>query len=167
MNKNKAILTGILILLSSGGYAEETTTTTSDVKPYTPQRGTVSRAMFTTSVVNREPVDQIIQLDNTRQKAVYFTELNGFSGKTVYHRWEYQGRVMAEVGFKVGGPRWRVSSSKQMDPHWIGDWTVVVVDEDGWPLKASVLSYIAGETDGLQQAGHTPSLAQGTAPSSM
>lgn len=164
---NKAVLTGILLFVSTGGFAEETATTTSGVQPYSPQRGSVSRATFTTSVINREPVDQIIQIDNNTQKVFYFTELKGFSGKTVYHRWEYQGKVVAEVGFKVGGPRWRVSSSKQIDPHWIGDWTVVVVDEDGWPVKASVLSYTASETDSLQQAVHTPNLEQSAVPASM
>ncbi len=164
---NKAVVTGILFFMASGGYAEDTATTASGVQPYSPQRGSVSRATFTTSVVNREPTDTIIQLDNTSQKVFYFTELNGFSGKTVYHRWEYRGKVMAEVGFRVGGPRWRVSSSKQIDPRWTGDWTVVVVDEDGWPLKASVLSYTVSEPDNLQQAVHTPNLVQGTAPASM
>ena len=52
------------------------------------------------------------------------------------------GQVMAEVKFRVGGgPRWRVHSSKNLLPEWTGKWTVVVLDESGWPLKASMFEY--------------------------
>ena len=65
------------------------------------------------------------------------------AGETVTHRWEYNGQVMAEVDFQIGGPRWRVYSSKTMMHDWVGDWKVSVVDEDGSPLSVNTFSYEA------------------------
>ena len=61
----------------------------------------------------------------------YFTELKGFEDQVVMHRWSFNGNVMAEVSFNVGGPRWRVYSSKRFQPEWDGDWIVEVVDQAG------------------------------------
>jgi hypothetical protein len=84
-------------------------------------------AQFTTGIENREPIDQITFVGNDARKVFFFTDLRGLEGRTVVHRWIYDGRVMAEVEFEVRGPRWRVWSSKDLLPDWIGDWTVEVV----------------------------------------
>ncbi len=101
----------------------------------------VARSMFTTDITEREPVDDVITLDNTVDKIFFFTELRNLQGRTVTHRWEYQERMMSEVSFEVGGPRWRVYSSKKLDPTLLGKWTVVVLDESGWPLHACIFMY--------------------------
>lgn len=90
-------------------------------------------AQFTTGVENREPIDQVSFVENEASKIFFFTDLRGLEGKTVVHRWIYDGNVEAEVSFDVRGPRWRVWSSKDLLPDWIGDWTVeiVVVAEPG------------------------------------
>ncbi|MFA7620175.1 MAG: DUF2914 domain-containing protein, partial [Thiohalomonadaceae bacterium] len=61
----------------------------------------------------------------------FFTELRDMEGQTVSHRWEQDGEVMAEVPFNVGGPRWRVWSSKNIDSGATGEWSVAVVDGAG------------------------------------
>jgi hypothetical protein len=105
----------------------------------------VARAMFTTDVVNREPVDQIVTLDENAEKVIFFTDLRNLQGRTVTHRWEFEGQVINEVAIKVGGPRWRAYSVKSLNPGEFGKWTVFVIDESGWPLHASILQRQASE----------------------
>lgn len=138
-NKQKAdrfiySIAALLIFLYPGQYASG-----ADVadKP----GGWVARAIFTSAVEQREPVDQLAVVPTTRYEVYFFTDLRQLQGRQITHRWEYEGQVMAEVTFKVGGPRWRVFSRKSLDPEQTGKWTVVVVDESGWPLRASIFDY--------------------------
>ncbi|MDH3672206.1 MAG: DUF2914 domain-containing protein [Gammaproteobacteria bacterium] len=106
-------------------------------------KGSVARAAITSDVQDREPVDSLSTVTADDSKVFYFTEIQDMAGHTVTHRWEYNGQVMAEVGFEIGGPRWRVYSSKTMTPYWVGDWKVSVIDEDGSPLSVNTFSYTA------------------------
>jgi hypothetical protein len=99
--------------------------------PAAPSAGSIARASFTTAVLEREPQDSIAELANDRDRVFYFTELRDFEGQTLLHRWEFKGQVVGEVPFSVGGPRWRVYSTKNLEPAWLGEWTVKVVDESG------------------------------------
>ena len=103
--------------------------------------GEVVRAVFTSAVTDREPVDSILTLGNDESHVYCFTELRGFAGRHVTHRWEYEGQLMAEVGFDVGGWRWRVWSRKNLRPEWRGQWRVSVLDEDGRVLLTRDLIY--------------------------
>ncbi|MFN2309247.1 MAG: DUF2914 domain-containing protein [Gammaproteobacteria bacterium] len=103
--------------------------------------GWVERALFTSAVVDREPVDAVVMVESGPAVVSFFTELRQLSGRTVTHRWEYAGEVVAEVPFEVGGPRWRVHSQKQLWPEQAGRWSVIVVDESGWILHAEMLEY--------------------------
>ena len=139
MKATKSFWTGALATLlcmpllanatEEGGLADE-----GEINP-----GEVSRATFTTDVVDREPMDQVQNLDEGAPAVAYFTELSGMEGHTVIHRWEYEGEVMSEVAFDVDGPRWRVHSTKQLDPSWTGEWVVKVVDADGNVLSEDAL----------------------------
>lgn len=103
--------------------------------------GQVARAAFTSGVVEREPIDNLLSADTTTDRIYFFTELLDLEGETVTHRWQYQGNVMAEVSFNVGGPRWRVYSSKSLVPEWAGNWYVDVVDGAGNVLYTGELIY--------------------------
>jgi len=103
--------------------------------------GKVSRAQFTSEVVEREPVDSILMLKNDVDKIYYFSELVNLKGQRVVHRWEYAGRVMAEIEFNVTSNRWRAYSSKKFSPQLLGEWSVIVLDDKGWPLKTSLFEY--------------------------
>jgi hypothetical protein len=107
--------------------------------------GEVARSAFTSEIVDREPVDQITALENDATRIYFFSELLGLDGQTVVHRWEYNGEVTAEVSFEVGGPRWRVHSSKNLDPLWLGEWSVTVVDGAGNELSLDHFSYSKAE----------------------
>jgi hypothetical protein len=107
----------------------------------TPSPGSIGRAAFTTAVVEREPQDSISELANDRDRVFYFTELHNFAGQTLLHRWEFKDQVMGEVPFQVGGHRWRVYSTKNLEPSWLGEWTVKVVDEAGTVLSSQSFEY--------------------------
>ena len=112
------------------------------------QKGRVARAIFTSAIVDREPVDNLTAVSGGAQRVFFFTDLRELAGQIVTHRWEYNGKVMAEVTFKVGnGARWRVYSSKNLLPEWTGQWTVVVSNESGWPLDTSIFDYSAETAD--------------------
>lgn len=108
--------------------------------------GEVVRAQFTTAIVDREPIDDIVTLSSTVTEVHFFSELKDFDGETITHRWEFGGRVVAEVPFKVGGPRWRVHSTKAINSDQLGVWTVVVVNGQGNPLRAVLFEYTQGPT---------------------
>lgn len=103
--------------------------------------GQVTRAVVTTAIQDREPVDAVTELGSEHSKAYYFTELTDMAGARVKHRWEYKDQVMAEVEFEVGGARWRLYSSKNLQPEWSGEWKASVIDAAGNPLAVSAFSY--------------------------
>lgn len=108
----------------------------------------VARAMFTTRVVSREPVDQILVLNNTQNKVFYFTDLRHFDGQTIIHKWIYNDKVESVKEFKVKGPRWRIFSKKELKPQQLGKWTVIIQDESGRAVRASVFRLV---DEGTQQ----------------
>ena len=103
--------------------------------------GEVARAQFTTDVIDREPVDNVEQLDSSANRVVFFTELRDFEGQTVTHQWVYNDSVMFEKSFSPRGPRWRVWSSKTLQPGWDGIWYVHTLGEDGTRLATSNFTY--------------------------
>jgi hypothetical protein len=108
-----------------------------------PALGSVSRAQFTSAVVEREPTDALDVAGTDLNRVYFFTELMDMEGQTVTHRWSHEGELAAEVSFEVGGPRWRVYSSKNLMPDWTGTWTVDVVDAAGTVLYSASLEYDA------------------------
>lgn len=101
----------------------------------------VARALFTSEIQNREPTDTITTLSNDKNKIYFFSELTGLGGQKVTHRWEYQGKTMGEVTFNVGGPRWRVWSSKTLLPQWTGEWRVTIIDGSGNKVGEGTFNY--------------------------
>lgn len=125
MNK-LSFLTVILLMFSNALFAAEN----------------IARSAFTNGVEDREPIDKVGQLTNDKEKIYFFTEVKGMAGKTITHRWEHAGDVKAEVSFKVGSDRWRVWSSKNLQPHWVGEWIVSVVDDSGNTLVEESMAYV-------------------------
>lgn len=110
--------------------------------------GTVFRAAFTSGIDNREPRDKLEKMSNDQNQLYFFTELRDMSGQTAKHRWEHDGKVMAEVEFNVKGPRWRVWSSKSFNPGWTGDWKVSVINAAGDVISEKSFAY---ETAAVEQ----------------
>lgn len=101
----------------------------------------VARAVFTDGVHDREPADTITTLGNDKNQIYFFTDLRDLAGQTVIHRWEFQGKTVDEVKFNVGGPRWRVWSSKTLRPQSTGDWRVEIIGGDGKTLGDASFKY--------------------------
>lgn len=131
-------ITVLGLLFLAPAFAQDTAPAAS-----APASDKVARAMFTTGVADREPADQITSLTNDVPQVYFYTELTGLEGQSVAHKWEYAGEVKAAVTFDVKAPRWRVWSSKQLDPSWTGEWTVSVVDASGTTLAQGKLMYEA------------------------
>ncbi|MHB8427959.1 MAG: DUF2914 domain-containing protein [Acidiferrobacterales bacterium] len=107
------------------------------------QPGQVTQAVFTTGINGLEPVNNISSLTSRHRQIYFFTDLRHMTGQTITHRWVYKGKVMAQVKFHVGGPRWRVYSLKTLDPAWLGEWEASVVDASGVTLGVSTFEYVA------------------------
>ena len=97
---------------------------------------TVKRAQFTHGIEDREPIDRISRTlpawdyKQGPRPIYFFTEVSGLGGRTIYHRWERNGRVVSEIPFDVKSSwRWRVFSSKNILPTMAGRWRVTVVDD--------------------------------------
>jgi hypothetical protein len=125
--------------------------------PVVPASGRVTRAQFTSEVKNLEPLDSLMTLRNDKTRIAYFTEIRDMAGQTVMHRWEYNGKLMAEIPFKVGAARWRVYSTKTLDPSWVGEWKASVVDSAGSSLSVNTFTY-------TKAAGAPPSAPAATTP---
>lgn len=125
-------------------------------------RGSVVRSAFTREINEREPTENLQNLTNENGQVKFFTELRDMSGQTAIHRWEYDGKVVAEVEFDVKGPRWRVWSSKSLIPEWTGNWKVSVINGAGEVIAEKSLSYdvatAPAETD-MPSATETPAAA--------
>ena len=100
------------------------------------QAAGVERGQFTTAVIDREPVDAVIEVGPEKDRITYFTELRDLTGHQVTHQWMYGDSVMFEKTFSIGGPRWRVWSSKNLRPEWTGTWVVNTLDDDGTLLMS-------------------------------
>jgi hypothetical protein len=46
----------------------------------------VARAQFTTDVVDHEPVDRVVSVDESQHSIYFFTDLRHLQGRTVTHR---------------------------------------------------------------------------------
>lgn len=121
---------------------------------------TVARAQFTTAIQDREPADKITSLTSDHTRIYFFSEIKDGANQKVTHRWEYNGKVLSETHFDVGSSRWRVFSSKTLDPSWTGEWKVSVVDEAGNTLGAATFTYetakAAPPAGAAQPAATTP-----------
>lgn len=102
----------------------------------------VARGLFTTNIVDREPVDQVLMLSNAVKQIYFFTDLRHYQGQTITHRWEHEGKLVMEKTFEVSGPRWRVYSEQDLEPDMTGTWTVVVSDGKNWPIYAALFQYV-------------------------
>jgi hypothetical protein len=106
-----------------------------------PQKGSVARIVLTTAIQNREPVDDLSSVGADTTTIYLFTDLRGMQGEHITHRWMYNGQVVSDVGFDVKGNRWRVWSSKTLQPMFAGKWTVKVLDGAGNELASKEFEY--------------------------
>ena len=125
-------------------------------------KGTVARATFSSAIEDREPVDKLTEGSNN--KIYYFTELRDMAGQQVTHRWEHKGQVMAEVPFEIRGDRWRVYSSKRIQPEWNGEWKASVIGSDGSELAVNTITLDNSQAEQAPAAADTATETMDAAP---
>ena len=155
MNKTNVFLNallGVVLMIGATATAQES--------------GSVAKSVFTTEIVDREPVNDLNSFSTDIKQIYFFTDIRNMSGNRVTHRWLHNGETRAEISFNVGGPRWRVYSSKNLVAEWVGDWTVKVVDSEGTVIHEDSFVYSKGA--GMMKTAPTtatqPKLKNGTAP---
>lgn len=141
--------------------AETTTGSAATANTATATEGSVTRAAITSAIQDREPADKVKQISASQERVYYFTELRDMQGQTAIHRWEHKGEVKAEVSFNVGGPRWRVYSSKTLDPSWTGEWKASVIDSSGNTLAVNTFNV----TEAAAETGTATEKTKEAAPS--
>jgi len=89
--------------------------------------GPIARAVFTSGVQDREPIDRLDTVAADAGVLVFFTELSGLAGSRVEHRWVSEDRVPLELTFDVGADHWRVWTQRGLSAGESGPWTVEVL----------------------------------------
>lgn len=146
---NAVTATVLLTLLASGAVqaqATEATPTRAEkaaIAAEATAAGSVTKAVFTTAVVDGEPTDFLTEIENTVPEVVFFTVLEGMSGQTVTHRWKYNGAVMATAKLDVKRDLDPVWSSNKMKPEWTGAWDAEVVDGGGRIIGRGSFVFVA------------------------
>lgn len=93
----------------------------------------IKRAILSSSVENREPVDNL-ETFSVNDRAWLFNEIvDANEEKILYHQWSfYKDGVeieMAKITLRAKGKRWRTWSNKKLYKE--GNWSVKVLNESG------------------------------------
>lgn len=91
----------------------------------------VTRAVLTTAVKNKEPVDVLdeqISHFKINEQLFFFTEINNLKSQAVFHRWFFKGDLVAEVELNIFSMRYRTFSSKKIMLKQSGNWRVELVN---------------------------------------
>ncbi|TGG95220.1 DUF2914 domain-containing protein [Natronospirillum operosum] len=102
--------------------------------------GEVARAIFTVGIEDREPLLTLNAIPEGMNEVYLFTDLRDFEGQTVRHRWNFEGSTVSEVSFDVGGPRWRTWSRRTIGDDQRGEWSVDVIDGDGYIVESYTIT---------------------------
>ena len=100
--------------------------------------GAPHRAVFTTQIQNKEPIDNLQSVSVAARQVSFFTELRNLTGKVATHRWSVGGIEIYKKDFSVGANRWRVWSTKTITPY-SGKMVVVQILVDGKVITQETL----------------------------
>ena len=115
----------------------KTETKPAPVQEVTPTFPAVKSLRICSAVADREPVDDLTDVELDMGKIYTHTAISSEQADTIYHVYKFEGKEIARVGLYVGeSPRWRTWSSKRLDPIWVGDWAVEIQSGTGDILAA-------------------------------
>jgi len=106
----------------------------------------IKRAQFTTAISNREPVDNVRQVETSYKTLVFFTEIVNCRSCDITHQWWFNGKMVHEQEGYAKYDRYRWWSKKRVDPKQPGTWTVVVTIDEEEVHKAKVMYFIPTKT---------------------
>ncbi len=96
----------------------------------------VSVAAICKDVIDREPDGYGTSFPVSVGKLYCFTKITGALSPTqITHVWSFDGNERARVDLAVNAASWRTYSSKIIQPHELGAWSVDVLDSGGNVLK--------------------------------
>lgn len=108
------------------------------------QTNRVVRAALTGTPRKHQPVQELtgeLPASDVTKRFYFFTEVREVTSRLFTHRWEYRGKVVAQIPFSPSGKNWSGSSSKQIPTHMQGAWRVVLADEHGSELESVIFIY--------------------------
>jgi hypothetical protein len=90
-----------------------------------------SRIVLTATMEKLEPGEAIDSLvaETQIQRLYLFTELQGYAGQELIHRWSFAGKVQADVLLTIEDSPWRTYSEKWLLPNQLGSWRVEIIDQ--------------------------------------
>lgn len=90
-----------------------------------------SRIVLTATMENLQPGAAVgHQVAYPQIKRLYlFTELKGYAGQVIKHRWFYQGQLHTEAVLTIEDSPWRTYSENWLLDDQRGDWYVEIVDQ--------------------------------------
>ena len=96
----------------------------------------VTAAAMCKNVVDLEPVDSGTSFPVSLGMLYCFTKVTAAQSPTqITHVWYFDGTERARVGLAVHSVSWRTYSSKIIQPHEMGAWSVDVLDSNGKVLR--------------------------------
>lgn len=108
------------------------------------QTNHITRAVLTDAVHKRQPMQELagdLPVADTTKRFYFITDVQEVTTRRLIHRWEYRGKVVAQIPFFPSGKNWTGSSNKQIPTHMQGPWRVVLVDEHGKELTSLAFNY--------------------------
>ena len=96
----------------------------------------VTAAAMCKNVVDLEPVDSGTSFPVSLGMLYCFTKVTAAQSPTqITHVWYFDGTERARVGLAVNSVSWRTYSSKIIQTHEMGAWSIDVLDANGKVLK--------------------------------
>ena len=102
----------------------------------------ISRSVFCTSLVDREPANDLESVPYGEKTVYFFTEIMNANATAVTHLWTYNDIEIARVKLNVGSDNWRTWSSKQIWHLTSGQLKVQVLDADDLILAEKILTIV-------------------------
>ncbi|AZZ91863.1 DUF2914 domain-containing protein [Hahella sp. KA22] len=104
----------------------------------------ISRAQLTQELDDSEPTNalrnSIVMNDEGLLRIYLFTEMMDMTGQTLYHDWYRGDKRVARIRIRPHRSPMRASSSKFIDRHMLGQWTVKVTGPEGDILAEAAFS---------------------------
>jgi hypothetical protein len=90
-----------------------------------------SRIVLAATMEQLEPgaaIDKLVAQQQI-QRLYIFTELTGYAGQQLSHRWSFAGQVQTEALLTFEDSPWRTYSEKWLLPDQLGSWRVEIIDQ--------------------------------------
>jgi hypothetical protein len=107
----------------------------------------INSISMTREIIEKTPGEISTQFNQLVGTINCFTSVfNLDDSTTISHIWKYKEQLISEIEIPIGvSVRWRCWSQLRVKPEWIGDWKVIVMNDEGQKLD-SVLFQIVEET---------------------